>query len=291
VRFLYIILTIYGINSFASTWEESWISGANHNNKNNIANLLKILKTSETGQKIITLAKNKYKKNIFDLIKVGNVSLTDTSLKRSFYPGSSDIDYEEISTVVINKNLNLRDAVLDLSHELTHFTFRKVFNPYQNNFKIKDYIKRTIEGRGGEADAFIVECRVRKELFGEDSLNENQCGKIIIGNDFSRKRVVSLFYQMGKFYSKFIDFTNSENYNYQLANSKNIHFISSAFNLPYPLAAAMEFINIKDKICRTNKMRIQSFKKELRKPASVTKRSPSSSVVSQLENNFSKYCL
>ncbi len=117
------------------------------------------------------------------MVKVGDSSLTDTTLVRKFSPHSPEhVIYESRSVVYISRHLAWDDALLDLAHELTHYVYRESFNPYAESFNAKDFIKGTIEGKGGEVQAFLTECRVLKELFSSRVQSRSHCLKI----DFQR---------------------------------------------------------------------------------------------------------
>jgi hypothetical protein len=128
--------------------------------KDSIKWLLMKLKTSETGRKLIGLAKTKARregKSLLELIEGGEGSMTDTTLVRRFSPDEpNDVEYRVESQVFVNRDLMAKDALLDLAHELTHFVFREPFNPYGNTFSLNAFISNTIEGKGGEVDAFLM---------------------------------------------------------------------------------------------------------------------------------------
>jgi len=213
---------------------------------------------------------------LFDIIKVGEISVSDTTLLRKFYPQNPEqIIYETRSKIFLNKELNLMDGVLDLAHELTHFTHRSSFNPYQNNFNLIDFIKSTIEGTGGEVDAFLTECRILKELFGSTNKYNGNCKKLLdpIKGDFSRERGIELFYQVGEYYKATVKTINMYGDDVNLLGNLNSHdaiYISSAYGLPYPLAAVKEFVSIMDRVCQNDQKRLSLMKtKSARMPASV----------------------
>lgn len=108
-----------------STLQENWIKG-NMSEEDGIRHLVKLLLKSKTGKKLLYLAKEKATEQgdtLLDVIQVGEGSLTDTTLVRKFSPSNPDqVSYETKTSVFVNRHLNTMDAVLDLAHELTHFT-------------------------------------------------------------------------------------------------------------------------------------------------------------------------
>src|SRR5690606_24668850 len=130
----------------------------------NLKKLLELLSRSSSGEKLIKEAAYKASRTgmtLEDVIKVGDSSLTHTTLVRKCSPHAPEhVIYGSRSVVYINRNLSWDDALLDLAHELTHYVYREGFNPYSEEFNAKDFIKSTIEGNGGEVQAFLTECRV-----------------------------------------------------------------------------------------------------------------------------------
>src|SRR5690606_10872310 len=175
----------------------------------NIRKLLELLARSETGATLIEQAERKALasgKKLIEVIKAGEGSLTDTTLVRKFSPETPDqVEYETRSLVYINKSHPWDDALLDLAHELTHFVYIDAFNPYAEDFNVKDFIKSTIEGKGGEAQAFIVECKVLSELFKSGASQGRTHCQSIKDEDghISMNKAVELFYHVGPYYDTF----------------------------------------------------------------------------------------
>ncbi|MEI8346898.1 MAG: hypothetical protein WCG27_05495 [Pseudomonadota bacterium] len=249
------------------------------NDYNSLQELFKILLRCDTGKKILTYAQKKASrsgKTLQDIIEVGEHSTTDTTLVRRFFPDHpEEVVYEERSQVTINRDLTISDAVLDLAHELTHFTFRTPFNPYQKNFSIKDLITNTIEGSGGEADAYVMECTVWKELFSNGDRAGNNCHKIVDERSgrFSKDKTIALFYRLGPYLETFKD--KIKNYklsekDFPFLGGQSTLFVSSLYNLPYPLAALEEYLIISKRACTNDRKRLQLMSNNIgRLPASL----------------------
>lgn len=253
--------------------------------------LVELLKQSKTGEKILLKAQEKaaeQDETLWDIIKVGEGSLTDTTLVRRFAPSRPDqMVYESRSKVFINKRLVIKDALLDLAHELTHFAFRKPFNPYRDNFSAKQFVKSTIEGRGGEVDAFLVECKVLEELFPTDGKRNSHCDRVKEGNKkLSKQKGVFEFYRLGEHYREFqakateLGVKESE---IEEASKEEAIFISSAYGMPYPLAALHEYQIIMGKACENDAKRIVLLRAQdqIRAPASA---------LSSLEKSYFSRC-
>lgn len=244
----------------------------------NLKLLVAVLKKSPTGIKILEKAQTKaYEKGetLFDVLRIGDGSLTDTTLVRRFSASDpTKVMYETKSKVYVNRHLNLLDASLDLAHELTHFTFREAFNPYVPRFSMKDFIGGTVEGKGGEVDAFLVECKVYYELFPNKNENRSSCAKIKdpVTGELSREKGIEEFYRIGKHFDEF--HKNIERYkllkqDFPKVTKSDAQFISSAWGVPYPLAAFREYVNIMDRVCKNDSNRLALLQQKLgRQPAS-----------------------
>ncbi len=229
----------------------------------NLKKLLELLGRSASGEKLIKEAQYKASRSgllLEDVIKVGEGSLTDTTLVRKFSPHSPEhVIYESRSVVYINRSLAWDDAILDLAHELTHYVYREGFNPYSESFNARDFIKSTIEGGGGEVQAFLTECRVLRELFSRNVRSRSNCQKIEDGaGELSFNRAVELFYHIGSYYEGF----RSQLQKREIAGAftdikaEKINFISSAYGVPYPIAALMEYDLVINKVCENDRKRL-----------------------------------
>ncbi len=274
------ILFSFSLQTYSSDWanrggqietKENWRRNNSwqhleSNEKSSIQQLFKIIETSDKGVKLLARARIKARKedkSLLEVVSAGDVSLTDTTLIRKF--SSVDpfqVSYQAKSVVFLDRSHNTKNAVLDLVHELTHYTFKTPFNPYENQFTISSFLKDTIEGKGGEVDAFLVECRIGKEIFGKAELS-SQCMSILGSNGkFSRTLATAEFYKMGQFFDKFISMSQKtrlrlEKFKY-LSRDQG-HLISSAWGSPYPYAVAKEYTTIMGKVCSNDKKRLSYF--------------------------------
>jgi hypothetical protein len=263
---------------------DRWLP-AHKNSLEAVTDLVTILEKSKTGKKILEAAKTKaaeYGETLTDVIKAGEGSLTDTTLTRRFSSSAPDkVVFESKSVVMINKDLNVVDAVLDLAHELTHFNFREPFNPYSTKFKLSDFVASTVEGRGGEVEAFLVECQVLFEIFPHYAKQRGNCERMLDSNTgkLSKAEGIKHFYRVGSYLDTFKRKVRS----YDPINEKQINegplaqvsanealFISSAWGLPYPVAAVEEFVSIMERVCENDQRRLNLMQAQReRSPASV----------------------
>ncbi len=258
----------------------------------NLKRLFALLSRSETGEKLLRLAKYKAAQNgetLSDVIKIGNGSLTDTTLVRKFSPNSPEhVVFESRSVVYINRSLGWDDALLDLSHELTHYVYRSSFNPYSASFNAKDFVKSTIEGDGGEVQAFLMECRVLRELFSTQVQGRSHCQKISDDDGrLSSAKAVKLFYDVGDYFEKFGSQLKDRGLagEFEHMKGEKINFISSAYGVPYPMAALMEYDLVVAKVCENDKKRLAYMQQgPKRGPASVD------SSVEQFKTSYQSRC-
>lgn len=259
-------------------FNEPWYRSG-RSDEDNFRRLVDGLKTISTGKKVIAKATEKAAQQgltLFDVVAIGDGSLTDTTLIRRFSASNpASVMYETRSKVYLNKHLKTLDALLDFAHELTHYTYREPFNPYDSRFHIKDFIKSTVEGRGGEVDAYMVECKVLLELMPVAGFGRSNCQKVFdqkLGS-VSKELGIQEFYKVGNHYDnlkKDLDkFAVAAEELPQASNSEAL-FISSAWGLPYPVAAVKEYVNIMDRVCKNDQNRITLMQNKLgRNPASV----------------------
>ena len=230
-----------------------------------------IVAQSPTGKKILLKAEQKAAQdglNLSQILFVGQKSYTDITLVRKFSKyAPTQISYKTRSRVFINRNLNIQDAVMDMTHELVHYGTREDFNPYRKNFNLDHFILSTIEGNGGEVDAYIAECQVFFELFAQNYPRKNNC-HLIRDNKTQkivRSKATDLFYRMGIYYQSFMDKIKQHkvqpSLNRSISSEQNL-LISAAYDLPYPLAAVHEYESIMKKTCQNERKRINNLPAE-----------------------------
>jgi hypothetical protein len=247
--------------------KEKWSKISSSPTKN-VERIVAQLEKSKTGRKLINMALVRARQNgepnasMLTIVSPGAGSLTDTTLVRRFSPHSpEDMEFESRSKIFINQNLSFIEAVLDLAHELTHFVFREAFNPYQNSFTLEQFISSTIEGRGGEVQAYLMECQVQQEIFPQIPKEQYRCHHVRheVTGKLSKQKGIAEFYKVGPYLSKMGDELkryglNSEHF--PLLSKDTAYFISSAYGLPYPLAAIKEYVYVMTKACENDYKRL-----------------------------------
>lgn len=234
--------------------------------------LVKILETSKTGRAIIAKTNQRAAQSgetFFDVVTAGEGSLTDTTLIRKFSAKDPhQIIYESKSRVTVNRDLNVVDAVLDLAHELTHFIYREPFNPYTTSFQLKEFVENTIDGKGGEVDAFLVECQVLLDIFPDQNRQRENCERVRDGQSgkLSKDRGVAEFFKVGPYIDRFrrtLTEHKLKESDFKDLSDETPHFISSAYGLPYPVAALEEYVGIMGRACVNDWKRLSLIKKKM----------------------------
>jgi hypothetical protein len=252
----------------------------NRTDEENFKRLVNGLKNVPSGKSIIEKATEKAAQKgftLYDVVAIGDGSLTDTTLIRRFAASNpTHVMYETKSKVFLNRHLRTLDALLDFAHELTHYTYRDAFNPYDHHFALKDFIKGTVEGRGGEVDAYMVECKVLFELLPGNSSGRTNCLKVFdkkLGT-VSKELGVKEFYKIGAHFKEFkkdIEKFSLNEKDLPQASEGEALFISSAWGLPYPVAAVKEYTNIMERVCKNDQNRLTMMQNKMaRTPASAS---------------------
>ena len=245
-------------------YNQNWLQGES-DSKTAVKRLIKILATSFKGREILKEATKKAKKEgraLENIFSVGNKSYTDITLMRRFSKDQSKtVQYKSFFRIFINRHLSIRNGVLDMAHELIHYTLRDTFNPYINKFDLKHFISTTIEGKGGEVDAYLTECEVSLEIFFKKG-NSRRCSLVIDQNTgkLSRGLGIRRFYQIGHHYKLFKQKIKKHRFTIDdLPNvsDKQVLFVSAAYDLPYPMAALNEYEHILNKICKNDSRRLK----------------------------------
>lgn len=247
-------------DDFSQKWYRQGVDS-----QKNILRLLNILSLSSRGKRLISLGEKKALKmggRLQKFIEAGEISHTHTRVYREFSPSKPEhMILSTYSTISIERDLSLKDAIVDLAHELTHFSSRTFLNPYEKNFNFKIFIRSILEMRGGEVDAYFNECLISEEIL----LFDLDCSHVKdpVTGRLSKKKIVKEFYKIGKHYENF-NFT-LKGYQFDLKDfphlsRKRSSFISSLHSLPYPLAISKEFEIIMKQICSNLFKRLKFLK-------------------------------
>lgn len=188
-------------------------------------------------------------------LHVGEFSLTESSLERNFELPSGREWVSVKQEITLNRNLRLADAILDLAHELTHFSIREPLNPYEISFVKNEFIRHGIEGKGGELDAFLSECRVTDELKQQFSdFPDHPLCKRYPNEAKRREEARRDFYRVGVIQDK--DWEELKQSLPELTHERVV-FRSAQVGLSYPLALSREFDHTLSAACGNNERRLK----------------------------------
>ncbi len=156
--FTLLLLSIFAAPAKAEAPDYAWTRRWSETSE-----LVEILRQVPAGRRVLDAAKKK-DPAFLSKLKLGSASYTESTFSRTY----SLIDgHEQIGLrheVTLNQGLALSDAVVDLAHELVHFTEKGMLDPYRPGFELSQFIRNGIEGEGGELAALAVECEVAWSL-------------------------------------------------------------------------------------------------------------------------------
>jgi hypothetical protein len=272
------------ITSTAHAQDNAWARGWR-----SVPQLVKILRTVPEGKVVLERAAKKDPEFI-SKIKLGSASFTESTFSRTYslLDGKEQINLHH--DVTLNTSLNLADAVVDLAHELVHFTEKGMLDPYKAGFERADFIRNGIEGEGGELSALSIECRVAWSLedsydgFPQHRLCERYRGE---ANSFLREPARLDYYALGAawFHRSGADLKRviSE------VSSHSTVFTSSYAGKPYPVALSEEYAVTKKAACTNNERKYHLISAQ-----TATGRQPASSALSserlRLRDYERRYC-
>ena len=214
--------------------------------------LLAVLGSVPEGESILARAKEK-DPNFLDRIQLGSASFTESTFARSYSLLDGKEKIELRHEVTLNRRLPLGEAVVDLAHELVHFTEKAMLDPYKPGFELKEFIRRGIEGPGGELTALRSECLVAWALEKRyrNYPRHQLCAPYRAADgSFRRDQALADYYALGRWMSRapasLIDAIPN-------LSSDPVVFTSSYARKPYPIALTEEFEATREAACANNR--------------------------------------
>ncbi|MGZ3713014.1 MAG: hypothetical protein ACXVBE_14715 [Bdellovibrionota bacterium] len=224
-------------------WTRSW---------RGIPELTSVLGSIPEGKKILDQAKKK-NSAFAEQLHMGDASFTESTFVRTYSLLDGKEKIELHHEVTLSKKLNLADAVVDLAHELIHFTDKGMLDPYRPGFALKEFVKNGIEGPGGELAALREQCKVAWALQKAYSKYPTHllCSSYHKGQvGFDSEKAKKDYYSLGGWYSK-IDIAMQHDLP-ELSRDR-VQFNSSYAGKPYPVALAEEFHETRKAACVNNR--------------------------------------
>lgn len=246
-----------------NAWEMRW---------RNLPQLVAILESVPEGKAILRRAESK-DPEFTSRIKLGEASFTESTFSRTYslLDGKQQISLRH--EVTLNRNLSLANAVVDLAHELVHFTEKGMLDPYRAGFELSQFVRNGIEGEGGELSALHMECKVAWALekayrrFPQHSLCERYR---LPGGGFAGTKAKRDYYAVGAWFDRGGRQLKGE---IPEVSQRPAVFTSSYASKPYPIALAEEFAMTRKAACENNQRKYRLIASQ-----SVGGRQPASSL-------------
>ncbi|MBI3543125.1 MAG: hypothetical protein HY075_07620 [Deltaproteobacteria bacterium] len=159
------------------------------------ARMLNRLRSSRAGHAILTDFLRHYGSFANLMIQWDGVSYSQVVAVAA--PGRSPAGISQLGDAVcvhLTKRLPDIEHVADLAHELTHATrlSPKVLRGEVTD--VSEFVRARLSVRGGEADAFAVECQVKRELLGHWDELCSPYAPTGVADSFDTEQVVRDFY-------------------------------------------------------------------------------------------------
>jgi hypothetical protein len=246
----------------STPWSGPWSS---------VAELARLLRSVPEGRAVLEAAEKK-DPTVLKRIKLGQASFTESTFSRTY----SLVDGKEQFTlrheITLSSRLKLADAVVDLAHELLHFSEKGMLDPYRPGFELEQFVRNGIEGEGGELPALEVECSVAWALerkdpsFPRHRLCERYRRK---GDSFNRAAARRDYYSVGTWYRETKEALQGS---IPELNQTGVVFTSSYAGKPYPVALVEEYAMTRRAACVNNRRKYRLIAAQAegdRRPASV----------------------
>ena len=212
--------------------------------------LLKIERT-EHGRQLLKDAR-KRDPDFMDKVKLSHVSHTETVFSRAYSLDSNREILQVEKFIQLRENMPFLELLYDFVHELVHFTYQEPQNPYNFSSKIDDFIQNGISGRGGELEAFQMECFISWELETQESIPSHRlCDRYRgAGEDIFLSKVAEReFYTLGSYYRELSHLQEE----LPFLSKGRVRFRSSLNMVPYPIYFRNEFISLRKQACDNNR--------------------------------------
>lgn len=231
----------------ASAAEPSW-NAAWHK----IDELAAVLESVPEGHAVLAQARKKNPK-FLEQLHQGEASYTESTFVRTYSLLDGKERIELRHELTLSRHLTVADAVVDLAHELVHFTDKGMLDPYRPGFEMREFVKNGIEGPGGELAALKKECLVAWELerkYQNYPAHQLCASYHAAKGAFDTGKAKRDYYAVGPWFYR----TDSAmRKSLPEMNDAKVQFNSSYASKPYPVALAEEFRETKRAACANNR--------------------------------------
>lgn len=261
--FTFLLLLAFSAHAEAPpAWTETWTS---------VDQLAALLRGVPEGRGVLEAAERK-DPEVLKRIKLGSASFTESTFSRTYSLVDGKEQVRLRHEITLSTRLKLADAVVDLAHELLHFSEKGMLDPYRPGFDLEQFVRNGIEGEGGELPALEVECHVAWALerkhagFPRHRLCERYRRN---GDKFARAAARRDYYSIGTWYRQANEKLRSA---VPELSDQKVVFTSSFAGKPYPVALAEEFVTTRKTACVNNRRKYRLIAAQAegdRSPASV----------------------
>ncbi len=153
--------------------------------------LLTKMNQTDTGKNIIELFEKKYQTIEKLIIQWDHVSYSQVIKNKTGRSIASNMN-QSVVCVHLTKKLPIIEHIADLSHEMTHATLMDQQSVAETqNVNVDEFVKNRIAGKGGEAEAFAVECMVKYEILNQW---DHLCAPFVRNDKMHKKAIVDALY-------------------------------------------------------------------------------------------------
>lgn len=186
-------------------------------------------------------------------LRLGNASLTESTFSRSYslFDGREEIRVRH--EITVNQKLRLAESVVDLAHELVHFSQKEMLDPYKEGFELQEFVRRGIEGPGGELDALARECLVAWDLERHYPKfpRHHLCAPFRTAKGgFHREKARRAYYAVGQWMKEVRPALRK---GFPEIHGGRVVFTSSYARKPYPVALTEEYESTRKTACENNR--------------------------------------
>ncbi len=262
LRALCLLLSIWSSFAYGRESEPLWSAPWQ-----GLPELVQLLRSIPEGELILKNAAAR-DPQFLQKIKRGNVSITESTFHRTYslWDGKEQIELRH--EITLDQKLALSDALVDLAHELVHFSEKEMLDPYKADFALKEFVQQGIEGPGGELKALAKECEVAWALQRKYRTypNHRLCAPYRSKEGFRWQQARSDYYALGHWHKKI-----SKALRALPVSDRPVLFTSSYAGKPYPIALAEEFASTRQAACANNRRKYKLIAAQAqngRRPAS-----------------------
>jgi hypothetical protein len=243
----YLLALVFALSPAARAAEPVW-----YRPWSSAKELAEILRSVPEGRALAESAA-KADAHYLERIRPGEASFTENSVSGTYEPlREESLATTESARITLKRALPLSDAAADLAHELLHFTRRHPVDPYAPEFHAGAYVRRGIEGEGGELRAFEKECEVawalekRYPAFPRHRL----CASYRKEGRFDLEKARKGYYAVGTWFAKAGPALKEALP--ELSAAAPV-FTSGLSGNPYPRSLAEEYEGVRRRACEVNR--------------------------------------